>query len=795
MTTPLRVLAFAAAAGALGALAYFAMPNADEQTLAAFVAIGGVGLLLLFFDRNMDRDSVDKSIAAGEALEAAGNACLLADARGRVLWQGESWREIAGEADTLAAALDALARGDKDARDGLAALVEAANAGRPGSLEIFQSGEGGGFGRRLNVELGRATKGDQRLLLRLRGADRGDAEGLQGALGRLEHFVDSAPLGAVEVDAEGCFTYLNGVAANWIGLSAGEVVRRGLQLSDYLAEGSIDDGGLWSVRRRDERLLKVFATRIDQGGERRRFVLVDHSMELAWETALARAEERYRRLVELAPVGVLTLDRAGNVVEANVAFCELVGKSEAVLARTPFVDCFIRDSRAGVLDWVARGEKGERPKPLDAALAGQRERPVQLWSGSAGERVAEGDHVVLYVIDLSDRRNLETQFAHAQKMQAVGQMAGGIAHDFNNLLTAMIGHCDLLLLRHHAGDPSFADILQVKQNANRAASLVRQLLAFSRRQTLRPKIVDIAEVMSELANLLRRLIGQTVKLDLKSERNLGFVRVDTGQLEQVIVNLAVNARDAMPKGGRLGIRLSQYRIATEERLSHEALPAGDYLRIDLEDTGEGIPAENMDKIFEPFFTTKAVGAGTGLGLSTVYGIVKQTGGFIGVASAPGEGTTFSLYLPRIAPEAKEARAAAAGDAAGRGGGNEDLTGSASVLLVEDEFAVRSFAARALRNKGYKVIEAEDGQAALASIDKLSQPIDLMITDVLMPNVDGPTLIRRARKLRPTLKVIVISGYAEDAFRQELGADGDLGFLPKPFSLKDLAARVKETLGE
>jgi len=792
----MRTVLAAAIVVAAAALAFIAIQDTGEYgpEIAAALAIFIAVLAMVLSISRPAGPAEDRSRAAAELLETAGEACLLADRQGRILWQGEAWQAIAGQAKTLIGALDGLANGDPAQRESLAALAEHAAGGRSEIVEILRSGATPDQDRWFAVS-SQILPGEQGAVLwRIRDVAMKGTEDLHNALKRLELVIDHSPIGAIEIDGDGRFYYVNRTVASWIGLGASEIVGRALRIGDYLAEGDAASAGLWSLRRRDDRLLKVFVTEIGRLGDRRRLILVDHSMELAWENALAKAEERYRRLVELAPVGIVTLDRKGDLVEANVAFCDLVGMTEATLARTSFVERVVRDARAAAQEWIQRGEKGERPKPLDVGLTGRVERPVQLWSGSKGDGAAPGEHLVVYVIDMSDRRNLEQQFAHAQKMQGIGQMAGGIAHDFNNLLTAMIGHCDLLLLRHHAGDPSFADILQVKQNANRAASLVRQLLAFSRRQTLRPKVVDIGEIMSELANLLRRLIGQTVKLELLAARDLGMVMVDPGQLEQVVVNLAVNARDAMPKGGRLSIRLSRHVLAVAERLSHETLPAGDYLRIDLEDTGEGIPPENMDKIFEPFFTTKAVGAGTGLGLSTVYGIVKQTGGFVAVKSAPGEGTVFSIFLPRISPDAKDAQAGGA-EAAGRASVAEDLTGSASVLLVEDEFAVRSFAARALRNKGYKVIEAEDGQAALASIEKLKEPIDLLITDVLMPNVDGPTLIRKARKLRPDLKVIVISGYAEDAFRQELGADGNLGFLPKPFSLKDLAARVKETLGE
>jgi two-component system, cell cycle sensor histidine kinase and response regulator CckA len=400
---------------------------------------------------------------------------------------------------------------------------------------------------------------------------------------------------------------------------------------------------------------------------------------------------------------------------------------------------------------------------------------------------------MLHFIDVTEQKNLEVQFAQSQKMQAVGQLAGGVAHDFNNLLTAMIGFCDLLLMRFRPGDPSFADIMQIKQNANRAANLVRQLLAFSRQQTLQPRIIDITDVLVELSHLLRRLIGENIELKVIHGRDLGLAKVDQGQLEQVIINLAVNARDAMTGGGTLTIRTGNVTQAVAMRRGHEVMPAGNYVLIEVADTGVGIPRENLVRIFEPFFSTKEIGSGTGLGLSTVYGIVKQTGGFIAVDSEPGRGAAFQIYLPRhqMGDSALGARAEAV--EAPDPPASRDLTGIGTVMLVEDEDPVRIFGARALRNKGYKVLEAKSGEGALEMIRDGGEKIDLLITDVVMPRMDGPALVREVREIDPGMKVIFISGYTEDAFRQRLDSDSEIHFLPKPFSLKQLAGKVKEVI--
>jgi two-component system cell cycle sensor histidine kinase/response regulator CckA len=443
-----------------------------------------------------------------------------------------------------------------------------------------------------------------------------------------------------------------------------------------------------------------------------------------------------------------------------------------------------------ILDGVMTGTDMKTPVEVHLRAMG-REKVAQLFARRLAERTGRARGLILHFIDLTDQKNLEVQFAQSQKMQAIGQLAGGVAHDFNNLLTAMIGFCDLLLLRHKPGDHSFSDIMQIKQNANRAANLVRQLLAFSRQQTLQPRVLNITDVLAELSNLLRRLIGENIELKMMHGRDLGLVKVDQGQLEQVIINLAVNARDAMPTGGGLTILTSNLSLSQPLHREHEEMPVGDYVAIEVIDTGTGIPKENLGRIFEPFFSTKEVGSGTGLGLSTVYGIVRQTGGFIFVDSALGEGTKFTIYLPRH----QEAPAAAAPEAeAGvRDRTSSDLTGTGTILLVEDEDAVRVFSARALRNKGYQVLEARSGEAALTLLSTEMHRIDLLVSDVVMPQMDGPTLIRHVREQRPDLKVIFISGYAEDRFRDQMDSGANIYFLPKPFSLKQLAGKVKEVL--
>jgi two-component system cell cycle sensor histidine kinase/response regulator CckA len=523
-----------------------------------------------------------------------------------------------------------------------------------------------------------------------------------------------------------------------------------------------------------------------------RSVVRNLSDERQVRDALERSERRFRRFFQQAPIGIALLDADGQVQECNGAFTRLMGVARDAVAGQA-MDRLVRAAdRPGLRHALAPDGGDSTPEVRPAA---EPDTVCRVFAtplgaeGAGGARDLEREGHVLHLIDATEQKNLEEQFAQSQKMQAVGQLAGGIAHDFNNLLTAMIGFCDLLLLRHRPGDQSFADLMQVKQNANRAANLVRQLLAFSRQQTLRPTVLSVTDVLQELMHLLRRLIGENIQLDVIHGRGLWEVKVDQGQLEQVIINLAVNARDAMADGGGdLAIRTRNQQLTRPIKREGETVPPGDYVLIEVADSGCGIAQENLDRIFEPFFSTKEVGGGTGLGLSTVYGIVKQTGGFILVDSQPGAGTSFQIYLPRHRPAAVEQ--AAVKSASGQA---TDLTGMGTLLLVEDEEAVRAFSARALRKKGYDVLEASSGEQALDLMQARGDTIDLLITDVVMPNLDGPALVRRVRETHPEVKVIFISGYTEDSFRRNLGEESDIHFLGKPFTLKQLAGMVKDVL--
>lgn len=485
---------------------------------------------------------------------------------------------------------------------------------------------------------------------------------------------------------------------------------------------------------------------------------------------------------ESVPVPLAKFTAKGQLVTANAAARSLLQLADG--AGGMFHDLFEGLGRP-VADWLDDIVQDRSPTRSEVLRA--RSADGEVFLQVTLRRINEqGQRGVLAVLqDATALKTLEAQFVQSQKMQAIGQLAGGVAHDFNNLLTAISGHCDLLLLRHNREDFDYADLVQIHQNANRAAALVNQLLAFSRKQTLKPERLDLADLLSDLAHLLNRLVGEKVQLHLTHAHGLGAIRADKRQLEQVLMNLVVNARDAMPFGG--SIRIASQAVALSAPLVRDnaTVPVGDYAVIHVADTGTGIPAELLTKIFEPFYTTKKLGEGTGLGLSTAYGIVKQSGGFIFVDSVLGQGTEFHLYFPLhngpfevVAAQTKKVVL---------------RQGEGVVLLVEDEAPVRAFASRALRLRGYTVLEAATAEDALATLADLDLHVDLFVTDVVMPGLDGPGWVTRALQDRPQVKVIFMSGYAEEALSETQARIPNSVFLAKPFSLGDLTATVQAQL--
>ncbi|ACZ49348.1 putative histidine kinase sensor protein [Anaplasma centrale str. Israel] len=412
--------------------------------------------------------------------------------------------------------------------------------------------------------------------------------------------------------------------------------------------------------------------------------------------------------------------------------------------------------------------------------------------------------VVCYITDSADRKSLETQLEQSQKLQAIGQLAGGIAHDFNNILTAIIGFCDLLLIQHPVTDPSFRDIMQIKQNANRATNLIKQLMAFSRKQTLQPKILDINNIVADLSQMIKRLISEDIELRVYYDKNIGLIKVDLCQLEQVIVNLVVNAKSAMNSGGALTLRTYNLQVDASTIPKGMFVPDkdqveyGEYVVLEVIDTGHGMDKQILKKIFDPFFSTKSESYGTGLGLSTVYGIVKQTGGYVYVHSKVGEGTKFMILLPRVylaegqrveerllSGESPEADHSMLGD-------GKEYSNAASVLLIEDEDPVRAFTSKALSKRGFRVIDTNSGKEAIEAAK--TTHIDIVISDVVMPGASGPETVAEILKIQPNARVMFVSGYAEEIFHQHKNINLDeMFFLSKPFTLKQLLQKVDEAL--
>ncbi len=501
-------------------------------------------------------------------------------------------------------------------------------------------------------------------------------------------------------------------------------------------------------------------------------------------TATGRTTASDPTSFDALPVALMRLAPDGLVLAANRTARALLGEIETAARFSELFEGLGRPLN----DWLADALSGRADRRPEVLRARQSEREVFLQVSLA--RVVEDGRASLVAVlsDATQLKTLEAQFVQSQKMQAIGQLAGGVAHDFNNLLTAISGHCDLLMLRHDKGDPDFSDLSQISQNANRAASLVGQLLAFSRKQTLKPRIIDLRDTLSDLTHLLNRLVGEKVRLLLTHAQDLAPIRADKRQLEQVIMNLVVNARDAMPGGGEIRIETEALHLTTELTRDRATLAPGNYVVVRVIDEGIGIAPDKMAKIFEPFYTTKRAGEGTGLGLSTVYGIVKQTGGYVFCDSVVGSGTCFTLYFPahdQLETELDEACEAPAPRAAN--------AAQASVLLVEDEAPVRAFASRALKLRGYTVFEAETGEEALRILQDETLHIDVFLSDVIMPGMDGPSWVREALKARPTTRVVFVSGYAEDVFNDGRPPVPAAVFLPKPFSLSELTETVSRQL--
>ena len=805
--------------------------QAQPYILGLLALLAMVGLFTLFafaagIIRFADRTADDP--VTGRIADQAYDGLAVTDSRGHVVYSNATYLALTGAASAQdVRPVERVFIGNPDVSEAVFRLLKAAREGKRQQEEVRIAGSEGSHGRWLRMRvrpLGPGKREAKYAVWSIADITR-DRERQEDVFKELQHaieYLDHAPCGFFSVNPAGDLVYVNATLANWLDHDLAEIGSGGLKLKDIVSgdgaslltsiaavPGEVKtevfdiDLRMRGGKTMPVRLYHKLAFGADGAAGASRTLVISRARDERSDPQRA-AEVRFMRFFDHTPMAIATVDRSGAVVRANARFAKLAqglgleaGASNSIF-RT--VNARDRSSLIAAINQAAEGQ-GDIP-PVEVMLDGGKERWGQYFVTAVEDDERETEAAIVYMLETTERRTLENQINQSQKMDMVGQLAGGIAHDFNNVLSAIMMANDFLLNAHKPTDPSFQDIMQIKQNATRAATLVRQLLAFSRRQTLRPQVLDLGDALSDLTMLLRRLIGEKVKLDLVHGRDLWPVKVDVSQFEQVIVNLAVNARDAMPEGGKLTVRTANVSAEEAARLSHKGMPAADYVRIEVADTGTGIPAEIVDKIFEPFFSTKEVGKGTGLGLSTVYGIVKQTGGFVYVDSEAGKGTAFRIFLPRHIVE-KEAEAPVTnGHAANGAAGKEppaeakprtDLTGQGTILLVEDEEGLRSLNARGLRSRGYSVVEASNGIEALEALEEKQGAVDLVVSDVVMPEMDGPTLLKSMRERNPDLKIIFVSGYAEDAFEKSLPENQQFAFLPKPFTLSQLIAAVKETM--
>ena len=812
--------------------------------LAGFAALGVLAAFLyavgiLQFAGRAARNDITKAIVDG-----AEDGQLVLDREGKVLYANGAYQTFCGGVPGRAASIRPVERlfsGGSDVSEAIYRLAQAAREGR-GATEIIRlvpaltGGASYGWYRVRVRPLSRA-EGDTAVHWRLTDITR-DREKHENEFQELQQaisYLDSAPAGFFSARPEGRVLYLNATLADWLDYDLAEIADRDLEIRDIVASGGEAllahvQGQPGAVRtetidldlkrkggqRLPVRLLHRVAFAADGTAGVSRTLVLNRSGEASGAEGLRDAEVRFARLFNTSPFAIATLSRSGGIESTNARFAGFLPNQQTAGPRDLLSLIAPADRpRIEAAFTMARHGTGES-EPVDVSLAGEVGRSARFFFVPSGASERSEEAVIAYALETTDEKKLQEQLFQSMKMNAVGQLAGGVAHDFNNHLQAIVGFADLLAGNFRATDPRHQDVMQIKNSANRAKSLVRQLLAFSRQQTLLPETIDLGDRLGDLNAMLKRSIGPNVELDIRHGRDLWPTFADPASFDNMIINLAVNARDAMPEGGRLTIRTSNVPAAETDSYNVEGLKRGDYVLVDVTDSGSGMSPEVRRKIFEPFFTTKEVGRGTGLGLSSVYGFVTQSNGSIDCLSELGKGTTFRIFLPRHVPRAGDLLPAGADmAAAGEDGAPEmagegqapalaaagvekvpiaDLTGTGTILLVEDEDAVRNFGARALRSRGYTVIEAQSGVDALHQLETHAmEDIDLVVSDVVMPEMDGPSLLRELRARKPEIRVIFVSGYAEEAFRKNLPEGQQFDFLPKPFSLKQLIEAVKRVM--
>lgn len=810
------------AAIVLGALIAFGVVASGAGTPVLVVMLGGlatIGLFALFaysagYLRVGRRAPLSDLVRAGA--DGMDVGVMIASRDGEAMYVNPAFEAIVGDGERNAvAALQQLLAADANASAALFRLTRAAERGETLTEEFVVGSPVPASRARRSLQLSVSPVAADEparpevVLWRLSDVTaerRREAERIAGIEVQLAQF-DNAPIGFASVGADGSLLRINATLARWIGRSAKNVVEQRLTLADIasgdsatllprLAAGSAEQLEALDVdlQHEDGRVMPVrLLARTAPSGKGATIAVVDLAGEAAAEFEGDASGARFARFFQSAPFGIAMLGSDGRIVSANSAFCRMVLDGAAgtgVSAAEALARAADPTTRAAVEEGLKRVISGRvHNVPIDITSGTKRDLVTRVYMSpfaTGGAREA----AILYVVDATEQKALEARFAQSQKMEVVGKLAGGIAHDFNNMLTAILGFSDMLLGQHRRTDVAYKDIKNIQASANRAAELVRKLLALARQQTLQNEVISLADVLTDQFNMLKGYLGEKSELRISTAPDLWNVKVDQHEFEQALFNLITNSKDAMPDGGTLTIRARNVPERETQKFENREFAPGEYVLIEVSDTGQGMSREVMDKIFEPFFTTKAIGKGTGLGLASVYGMVKQSGGYIYPDSEVGKGTTFRIYLPRhaekddevvVVKEKKKEQKAA------------DLTGTGRVLLVEDEEVVRNFAARALKRQGYKVLEAASGVEALEVMEKHKGKVDIVVSDVVMPEMDGPTLLKELRKTNPDIKIIFVSGYPNDAFKAALG-DENFAFLPKPFSLPQLAAKVKEELG-
>jgi two-component system cell cycle sensor histidine kinase/response regulator CckA len=808
----------------VGIFAVLASGTREPVVLTLMALLASIGAFFLFglaagHIRIGDRMTESDMLAV--VADQMGDAIQIATRDGRPLYANAPFAALVGRSELDAAGgLEAAFAGEPSVSEALFRLARAAERGEPREEEfrVRAAADGQRAGRwyRLSVRSvsipARESDLGPVVLWRLFDVTRErarEAEKVRAFETTLALY-ETMPVGLFTADDSGRIGHLNATLSGWLGLSD-EAIAGGIRLTDIAPD---DGAALLRALAREAveapRKIDLDLVRADgrswpasllvtarAGSAKGAFSAAVLDRAVVDDEPQGRtAEVRFARFFQSAPFGIATVGADGRIVSSNAAFARLLldGKGgqagSAVEVLTRGAEAETRDAATAALGAALAG-KGNAA-PFEIAVGETREFTRRVFVSPLVQASGSLATAVIYVIDSTEQKALELKFAQSQKMEAVGKLAGGIAHDFNNVLTVIIGYSELLLQNRRPGDPAYKNLRDIKSSAERAADMVKHLLAFSRRQTLQPEVLNLGEVLTDMSVLFNRPLGEKVELKILPGRDLWYVKADLAQLNQVFMNLAVNARDAMPDGGKLTIRTRNVTERESQRLDQIGMSVGEYVLVEVEDTGHGMSAEVKAKIFEPFFTTKGVGRGTGLGLSTVYGIVKQTGGYVFVDSEMGRGTTFRVYLPRHVP-AVDGPADPPVTKAIPKEPRRDLTGTGRVLLVEDEDGVRSFAVDALRRQGYEVLEAASGDEALEMMSTETGTIDLVVSDVIMPGLDGPTLLKELRKTRPDLKFIFMSGYPDDAFKNALDPDTPFAFLQKPFSLAGLAAKVKDEL--